>query len=227
MPHWRLVWSQTLVTDAVLNHHYKGSGTEEDPYLVEFIPNDPRNPMEFSQVKKWFIVMTVAIATLAVAFVSSAYSGGTRQVIVEFGVSQEVATLGISLFVLGFAVGPLLWAPLSELYGRQILFTGTYMMLTVFNAAAAGANNAAALIVLRFLAGTFGSSPLTNAGGVIADMMQANQRGIGMSIFAVAPFLGRLIVVVVFCSLPNTLSRSRHWPHRRRLCWGDDWMALD
>lgn len=207
VPHWRLVWSQTLVTDAVLNHQYKGSGTEDDPYLVEFIPNDPRNPMEFSQVKKWFIIMTVAIATLAVAFVSSAYSGATRQIVMDFDISQEVATLGISLFVLGFAVGPLLWAPLSELYGRQYLFTGTYMMLTIFNAGAAGANNAATLIVLRFLAGTFGSSPLTNAGGVIADMMQANQRGIGMSIFAAAPFLGPVIGPIV----SGFVSQSTSW----------------
>lgn len=65
--------------------------------------------MEFSQVKKWFITLTVAIATLAVAFVSSAYSGGANEVIATFGVSQEVYTLGISLFVLGFAIGPLLW----------------------------------------------------------------------------------------------------------------------
>lgn len=65
--------------------------------------------MEFSQVKKWFITLTVALATLAVAFVSSAYSGGAEEVIRTFGVSQEVYTLGISLFVLGFAIGPLLW----------------------------------------------------------------------------------------------------------------------
>lgn len=197
VPHWRLVWSQTLITDAVLNHKYKGSGTSEDPYVVEFIPNDPRNPMEFSQFKKWFIVLTVAFATLAVAFVSSAYSGSVDQIIRQFGISQEVATLGISLFVLGFAVGPLLWAPLSELYGRQILFSGTYMMLTIFNAAAAGLNTSYGLIILRFLAGTFGSSPLTNAGGVIADMMPASQRGIGMSIFAAAPFLGPVIGPIV------------------------------
>lgn len=197
VPHWRLVWSQTLITDAVANHKYKGSGTSDDPYVVEFIPNDPRNPMEWTQLKKWFIVLTVAFATLAVAFVSSAYSGSVAQVIRQFGISQEVATLGISLFVLGFAVGPLLWAPLSELYGRQVLFTGTYMMLTVFNAAAAGVNTSYGLIILRFMAGTFGSSPLTNAGGVIADMMPANQRGIGMSIFAAAPFLGPVIGPIV------------------------------
>ena len=193
VPHWRIVQSQTLITDAVLNYHYKGSGTEQDPYLAEFIPNDPRNPMEFPVWKKWFITLTVAIATLAVAFVSSAYSGSIAQMIAEFHCSDEVATLGISLFVLGFAIGPLMWAPLSELYGRQYLFAGTYAVLTIFNAGAAGANSIATLIVLRFLAGTFGASPLTNAGGVIADMFQANQRGLGMSIFAAAPFLGPVI----------------------------------
>jgi multidrug resistance protein len=197
IPHWRLVASQSLITDEVLNHNYKGSGTSEDPYIVEFIAHDPRNPMEWSQLKKWFITMTVAIATLAVSFVASAYSGGVKQVIDEFGCSQEVATLGISLFVLGFALGPLIWAPCSELYGRQILFFVTYAMLTIFNAGAAGSNSITTLLVLRFLAGTFGSSPLTNAGGVIADMFPANQRGLALSIFAAAPFLGPVIGPIV------------------------------
>lgn len=193
IPHWRLVASQTLITDEVLNHKYKGSGTTEDPYIVEFIRHDPRNPMEWSRSKKWFITMTMAIATLAVSFVAAAFSGGVKQVIDEFHCSQEVATLGISLFVLGFALGPLIWAPCSELYGRQVLFFITYAMLTIFNGAAAGSNSITTLLVLRFLAGTFGSSPLTNAGGVIADMFQANERGLALSIFAAAPFLGPVI----------------------------------
>jgi MFS family permease len=95
-----------------------------------------------------------------------------------------------SLFVMGFAIGPLLWAPLSELYGRQKTFFISYMCLAAFSAGAAGANSMATLIILRFFAGAFGSSPLTNAGGVIADLFQAKQRGIAFSIFAMAPFLG-------------------------------------
>ena len=166
----RIVFSQSLVTPAVLKHHYPGNGTEEDPYVVDFIPNDPRNPMGFPMWKKWAITLLVAFATLAVAFVSSAYSGGVAQMMQQFGVGNELVTLGLSLFVLGFAVGPLLWAPLSELYGRQILFFATYMMLTIFNAGAAGSQNIQTLVILRFFAGAFGSSPLTNAGGVIADV---------------------------------------------------------
>lgn len=195
--HWQLVSSHALLTPAVLNHKYNGSGTEEDPYRVEFIPNDPRDPMGFAMWKKWAITLLVAFATLAVAFVSSAYTGGVNQIISGFDTSDEVVVLGVSLFVLGFAIGPLLWAPLSELYGRQILFCTTYGVLTAFNAGAAGAQNIQTLIILRFFAGAFGSSPLTNAGGVIADMFPASQRGLAMSVFAAAPFMGPTLGPIV------------------------------
>ncbi|KAF2171347.1 hypothetical protein M409DRAFT_63670 [Zasmidium cellare ATCC 36951] len=197
IPHFRQVLDQAGVTPEVQNWEYEGSGTEEDPYVVVWIDNDPRNPMLYSELKKWSLTMVVAIATLAVAFVSSAYSGGSKEVIREFGCSQEVYTLGISLFVLGFAIGPLLWAPMSELFGRQILFVTTYAGLTAFNAGAAGSQNIWTLIILRFFAGAIGSSPLTNAGGVIADMFSAKERGLAMSLFAAAPFMGPVLGPIV------------------------------
>lgn len=86
---------------------------------------------------------------------------------------------------------------MSELFGRQILFVTTYAALTAFNAGVAGSKNAWTLIILRFFAGSFGSSPLTNAGGVIADMFAAKQRGIAMSLFAAAPFLGPVIGPII------------------------------
>lgn len=197
IPYWRIVYDQAGITDSVRNHPYPGAGTQEDPYVVNWIPNDPRNPFNWSETKKWSITLTVALSTLAVALVSSAYTGGIREIMMKFSISQEVATLGVSLFVLGFAIGPLLWAPLSEVFGRQILFIVTYAGLTAFNAGAAGANNAATLIVCRFLAGAIGSSPLTNAGGVIADMFPAAQRGLAMSLFAAAPFLGPVLGPII------------------------------
>ena len=115
----------------------------------------------------------------------------------EFSVSQEVVTLGVSLFVLGFALGPLLWAPFSELYGRQIVFLGTYTAFMAFNAGVAGADSIYSLLILRFFAAAFGSSPLTNAGGVIADIFTANERGLAMSIFSAAPFMGPVLGPII------------------------------
>ena len=65
--HWELVFDQTHVTPDVLKWPYKGSGTDDDPYVVEYIKNDRRNPMGFPQWKKWTI-------TILVAFVSRHYT---------------------------------------------------------------------------------------------------------------------------------------------------------
>jgi hypothetical protein len=105
IPYWRLVSDQAVLTQEIIDHPYPGSGTDEDPYVVTWIPNDPRNPMLFRPLKKWFITMVMAIATLAVALVSSAYTGGVAEIEEQFNIGSEVATLGVSLFVLGFAIG--------------------------------------------------------------------------------------------------------------------------
>lgn len=116
--------------------------------------------------------------------------GAIRELIADLGASTELITAGISLFVLGFATGPLIFAPLSEIYGRQIIFVISFGAFTAFNAGCAGSQNTGTLLVLRFFAGAFGSSPLTNAGGVIADIFPASQRGLAMALFALAPSFG-------------------------------------
>ncbi|KAF1956055.1 benomyl/methotrexate resistance protein [Byssothecium circinans] len=197
IPHFKLLLEQGTVTDEIVKWQYEGSGTEEDPYVVEWIENDPRNPMTWGKTKKWICTFCMAFATLTVSFCSSAFSGGIQQIIREFEASQEVVTLGISLFVLGFALGPLLWAPFSELYGRQKIFFVSFLAFVVFNAGAAGSKNIRTLLILRFFAGAFGSSPLTNAGGVVADLFAARDRGLAMSIFSVAPFMGPVLGPIV------------------------------
>jgi hypothetical protein len=113
VPHWFLVFHPSGVSDAVLNYTYPGEGTHESPYVVDFLPHDASNPQQYTRLRKWSITLIQAVATLAVAFVSTAYSGGVSEIIRDFQISTTVAILGISLFVLGFAIGPLLWAPLS------------------------------------------------------------------------------------------------------------------
>uniref|UniRef100_A0A8H7NH13 Major facilitator superfamily (MFS) profile domain-containing protein n=1 Tax=Bionectria ochroleuca TaxID=29856 RepID=A0A8H7NH13_BIOOC len=180
-----------------INHSYEGNGTEEAPFIVRFMPDDPQDATTLPRGKKWVITLLQAAATLALTFASSAYSGGIKEIIGSFHVSQEVATLGVSIFVLGFAVGPLIWAPLSELYGRRNIFIITFMVLTVFNVGATCATNIQTLLALRFFASAFGSSILTNAGGVIADMFDQSERGLATSIFAMAPFMGPVIGPIV------------------------------
>ncbi|KAL1631119.1 hypothetical protein SLS56_004507 [Neofusicoccum ribis] len=130
----RLLANRAPITADILSWNYEGGGTTEDPYVAEWITDDPGNPLLWKSWYKWFVALTVAQTTLCVSFCSSAYSGGT-----------------------------------------------------------AGAQNIQTVIVLRFLGGTFGASPFTNAGGVISDIFNATERGLAMSIFAAAPFMGPVI----------------------------------
>ena len=106
--HWQMILDQGVTTKEIEDWEYEGEGTEDDPYVVDWIENDPRNPMTWAKTKKWIMAIAVANSVLVVSFCSSAFSGGIQQIMVEFSVSQEVVTLGVSLFVLGFALGPLL-----------------------------------------------------------------------------------------------------------------------
>ena len=197
IPFWRLVTEPGVITQDVADYPYPGSGTEDDPYAVNWLPNDFRNPLQLKTSMKWFITVIAALETLVVALVSSAYTGGIVQIEEQFGATTEIATLGVSLYVLGFALGPLIWAPMSEMFGRQLVFITTYCGLTIFCAACVGAKNIETLLVFRFLSGAFGSSPFTNSGGVIADMFMARERGLALSAFALAPFLGPVIGPIV------------------------------
>lgn len=108
IPFWHQIWNSIGITPEVRNWKYNGSGTQDDPYIVTWIDQDPRDPMRYSALTRWSLMMLCAMCALLVAIDSSAYSGGPEEIMNEFNCSKEIFTLGISLFVLGFAVGPIL-----------------------------------------------------------------------------------------------------------------------
>jgi multidrug resistance protein len=89
------------------------------------------------------------------------------------------------------------WAPLSEARGRSPVYTISWFVFFIFQIPCALAKNSTTLIVSRLIAGTFGSSPLANAGGTLADIWLPHERGKAMSVFAAAPFLGPVLGPVI------------------------------
>ncbi|CAG8211229.1 unnamed protein product [Penicillium nalgiovense] len=110
-------------------------------------------------------------------------------------------------FVLAFGIGPAIWAPLSELWPRQIISFVTYGLTTLFAGATIASPNIATLVVLRFLAGAFASSAISNAGGVVSDMFTARDRGLATIAFIGAPLLGPSLGPIT-C---NFLAVSKGW----------------
>ncbi|KAL8700837.1 MAG: hypothetical protein Q9201_005230 [Fulgogasparrea decipioides] len=125
IPHTHLMLHHGVLDAHTAKYKFPGSGTQEDPYIVGWVENDPRNPLHFNDSRKWLWSLLMALATMAVALTTSAYTAPAKELKADFGISQEVFELGLSLFVLGFAVGPIFWAPLSEI----AILSGTMCIL--------------------------------------------------------------------------------------------------
>lgn len=81
-----------------------------------------------------------------------------------FGFGREIATLTIALFVGGYCIGPLLWGPLSENYGRKLPMVAAFVIYTCFQVGCALSKNTASILIFRFLGGAFAASPLVISG---------------------------------------------------------------
>lgn len=107
--------------------------------------------------------------------------------------NEELGSLVVSIYLLGFAAGPLVIAPLSEMYGRLPLYHSCNTIFAAFTVACAVAPSMNSLIALRFLQGCAGSAPLAIGGGTITDLIPQERRGAYMGIYSLGPTLGPVI----------------------------------
>lgn len=121
--------------------------------------------------------------------------------------SLEIATFVVSVYLLGFAFGPILVAPLSEIYGRVPVYHVCNIGFIAFTIACALAPTLDSLIAFRFLAGVFGVAPVTNGGGTIADMIPQRNRAAVLSIFSIGPLLGPIVGPIA----GGFLSEAKGW----------------
>ncbi|KAL8927791.1 MAG: hypothetical protein Q9208_002207 [Pyrenodesmia sp. 3 TL-2023] len=167
---------------------------EREEYVVEFDgPDDPLHPQNWPIKRKIAIAVMLGYTTLVAAFGSSIYSAATQVVGAYFHVSTEVGLLGLSLYVLGFATGPILWAPLSELKGRRLPLIGSMFGFSVFSIATATAKDLQTVLITRFFAGAFGSCPLAVVAAVFSDMFDNRTRGLAITVFSMTVFSGPLL----------------------------------
>ena len=126
--------------------------------------------------------------------VSSILAPGVELVMKEFKTtSTAFATFVVSIFVLGFAFGSLLLPPLSELYGRIIIYHGTNVLFFGFTIMCALSQNTWMLLAARFLSGFVGVATITIGSGTIADIMPRQNRGKAVSIWSVGTILGPMV----------------------------------
>ncbi|KAJ7186901.1 major facilitator superfamily domain-containing protein [Mycena filopes] len=138
--------------------------------------DDPENPRNWSTARKAIINAVLCVWVLTLTYSSTAYVTSLPTLMQRYHMSQEVAILGVTLTVFGFAAGPLLFGPASELYGRQAVYRVCGLGFTAFSFGAAFAPNTASLLAFRFLVGFFGSASINNVPASIGDYTTTLER---------------------------------------------------
>ncbi|KAF6816987.1 major facilitator superfamily transporter [Colletotrichum sojae] len=153
--------------------------------------DDPTMPMNFDRRRKWIIIWFLAGITFMTPFASSILAPAIEYFNEDFGNPDlTLGTLPVSIYLLGYAVGPLFLAPLSEIYGRRPVLTAANFFFCAWLIGCALAPSLDTLIVFRFFAGVGGSGCLAIGGGVIADMIPVQERGKALTIWMVGPLIG-------------------------------------
>ncbi|OAL32814.1 hypothetical protein AYO20_07771 [Fonsecaea nubica] len=217
---------RSVATDGYSVYDVEEDETDQDsaerikttPYEVRWDgPGDKENPRNFNVARKWIIVLITSVASLCVTFTSSVYTTTYGQLMKEFHCSREIATLGLSLFVVGLAFGPMLLGPLSEFYGRRPIYIVSMFFFLIWIIPCAVAQNIQTMIVCRFFDGFAGSAFLAVAAGTVADLFEPKDIEFPMMIFTASPFLGPALGPIIG-GLINQFTTWR-WTFYMLLIW--------
>ncbi|KAF4962165.1 hypothetical protein FSARC_9739 [Fusarium sarcochroum] len=192
---------------------------EKDPFEVTWDSGhgDPLCPLGFNKARKWLIVFVVSFCGFSVTCASSIYTSTYAQMERELGNSRIVSILGLSMFVLGLAFGPMIFSPLSEFYGRRPIYLVAWTMFIIWIIPSAVAQNIQTMVVARFLDGFSGSAFLAVSGGTVSDLFARHEIHAPMALFSVAPFLGPEIGPVLGGFI--NFNTHWHWTYYTLLIW--------
>lgn len=161
----------------------------KDPDLVDWAPDDPERPINWSTSAKCLNLGLVSFFRFLTPLASSMVAPVTGEILRDLDTDNEtIGSFIVSIYILGYALGPLVLSPLSELYGRLILYHVNNTLFTLWNLGAALSPNVGALLAFRLLAGLAGSCPVTIGNGSIADCVAKEQRGKVMTLFSIPRF---------------------------------------
>lgn len=168
--------------------------TADGAILVDwYYSDDPENPQNWTNLKRFGITTIICLYTFVVYTSSAIYTSSELGVQQAFHVSSIKSSLGLSLYVLGYGIGPLIFSPMSEIpvIGRNPVYVATMFLFVILSIPTAFAHNFAGLLVLRFLTGFFGSPCLASGGASLGDIYSLMSLPYAMMAWVSAAYCGR------------------------------------
>ncbi|KAH6653053.1 major facilitator superfamily domain-containing protein [Truncatella angustata] len=169
-----------------------GSSASRPPdFEVSFDDDDPENPRNWSFGYRAWVTFCISFTTWVVVLYSTSYTATISGLKLEYNVqSSTIVTLGVTTYLLGLAVGSLLVAPASELWGRRPVYIVCMIIFTVLVIPSCVATSLAEIIVVRFFGAVFGAAMISNSAGTVVDISTEETRALVMSIWSIAPLNG-------------------------------------
>ncbi|KAI0387455.1 MFS general substrate transporter [Hypomontagnella monticulosa] len=156
--------------------------------------DDPKMPLNFSAARKWVIVWALAAITFMSPFSSSVLAPAIEYINKDFhNTNPTNGPFPVSIYLLGYATGPLFLAPLSEIFGRAGVLTFSNVFFCMWHIGCALSPSLGPLVAFRFAAGVGGSGCMTLGGAIIGDLFPIEKRGMALSIWALGPLVGPTI----------------------------------
>ncbi|KAL4878711.1 major facilitator superfamily domain-containing protein [Aspergillus karnatakaensis] len=161
-------------------------------------PDDPQNPRNWPTWKRMAQVILATTFMLTANLAATMLAPGSAALAQEFNItSSTITSFTVSIYLAGFAVGPMVIAPLSELYGRLVIYHTSYVFYIGFIIGCALSKNTGMFLALRIFAGCASSGPMAVGGGTVADVVPPAQRGKAMSLLFTGPLLGPVLGPII------------------------------
>ncbi|KAE8394917.1 major facilitator superfamily domain-containing protein [Aspergillus alliaceus] len=157
-----------------------------------YTPNDPENPLNWSSARKIWVTLLISVYSFIVYCASSIFVPSYEFMVMRYGVSIEVVQLTLAVYVAGYAVGPLIFSPLSEIarIGRNPPYGFSFTLFVIVSIIVAVVDSFPAIVVLRFLQGFFGSPCLASGGASIKDIFSLTNAPYGYICWVVGFYCG-------------------------------------
>jgi len=144
-----------------------------------------------------FLAALLTFSAYICAYTSAMFPTAAQGVRKEFGFGQEVAALGTTVYVLGFAAGPTIWAPGSELLGRRGPLLVGIFGFSIFTIACATAKDTQTIMLTRFFSGFFAASPIALVPASLSDLFNSVHRGVAVGMYTMAVFIGPFTAPII------------------------------
>ncbi|KAJ7151504.1 major facilitator superfamily domain-containing protein [Mycena filopes] len=170
-----------------------------DPFLVDWEENDPEHPRNWSSPKRAFVAFSISLLTFSVYIGSAIYTSSIPGLMVQFNVPLVTATLGLTLYVLAYGIGPMFLTPLQELplLGRNPVYMITLFLWVILQIPIVTAKNMNTVLAMRFLTGLFGSPALATGGASMSDIYRPSHHPYALGVWSLGAVQGPILGPVI------------------------------